>query len=46
MQRFPGRVRRLQLAHPSLLDVFLQRTGKRFVVVEPEPTAHGRRKRS
>ena len=45
MQRFPGRVQRLQLAHPSLLDVFLQRTGKRFVVAEPEP-AQGRRKRS
>ncbi|HEU4417822.1 MAG TPA: ABC transporter ATP-binding protein [Planctomycetota bacterium] len=44
MQRFPGRVQRLQLAHPSLVDVFLQRTGKRFVVAEPEP-AQGRRKR-
>ena len=44
MQRFPGRVQRLQLAHPSLVDVFLQRTGKRFVVAEPEP-AQARRKR-
>ena len=46
MQRFPARVQRLQLAHPSLLDVFLQRTGKRFVVAEPEPQERGRRKRS
>ncbi len=44
MQRFGGRITRLQLAHPSLQDVFLQKTGKRFVVAEPEP-APSRKKR-
>ncbi len=46
MQRFGTRVRRLQLAHPSLQDVFLQKTGKRFVVTEPETPRKGRRQRS
>ncbi|MFN3242743.1 MAG: ATP-binding cassette domain-containing protein [Planctomycetota bacterium] len=36
MKRWGDAVRRLQLAHPSLEDVFLQRTGKRFVVTAPE----------
>ena len=36
MKRFGDRIRRLQLAHPSLEDVFLQRTGKRFVVADPQ----------
>jgi len=36
MKRFGERIRRLSLAHPSLEDVFLHRTGKRFVVAQPE----------
>jgi ABC-type uncharacterized transport system ATPase subunit len=46
MTRFGDRIRRLQLAHPSLEDVFLHRTGKRFVVTTPEPDVKkGRKKR-
>lgn len=46
MERWGGRVQRLQLAHPSLQDVFLRKTGKRFVVTEKEPApAKGRRGR-
>jgi len=45
MTRFGDRIRRLHLAHPSLEDVFLHRTGKRFVVTEPEPEQKGRKKR-
>jgi ABC-2 type transport system ATP-binding protein len=45
MKRFGDRIRRLQLAHPSLEDVFLQRTGKRFVFVEPEPDSKKRKKK-
>ncbi|MFT4514269.1 MAG: ABC-2 type transport system ATP-binding protein [Planctomycetota bacterium] len=46
MTRFGDRIRRLQLAHPSLEDVFLSRTGKRFVVTAPEPDVKkGRKKR-
>ncbi|MEO6596117.1 MAG: ABC transporter ATP-binding protein [Planctomycetota bacterium] len=47
MQQFGARVQRLQLAHPSLQDVFLRKTGKRFVVTEPDVgPKKGRRKRS
>jgi ABC-2 type transport system ATP-binding protein len=47
MERFGERVQRLQLAHPSLQDVFLKKTGKRFVTTEPEPApVKGRRRRS
>ena len=45
MKRCGERVRRLQLAHPSLEDVFLQRTGKRFVVTAPEEPKKKRRRR-
>ena len=45
MKRCGDRVRRLQLAHPSLEDVFLHRTGKRFVVTEPEEPKKKRRRR-
>ncbi|MFK7740730.1 MAG: ATP-binding cassette domain-containing protein [Planctomycetota bacterium] len=45
MKRFGDRVRRLQLAHPSLEDVFLHRTGKRFVVAPPEEPKKKRRRR-
>ncbi|MCA8977924.1 MAG: ABC transporter ATP-binding protein [Planctomycetes bacterium] len=51
MQRHGERVQRLQLSHPSLQDVFLRKTGKRFVVDEPELSgaaagaAKGRRRR-
>ncbi len=34
MQRHGERVQRLELSHPSLYDVFLQRTGKRFDAAE------------
>lgn len=44
VQRFGARVRRLSFAYPSLQDVFLKKTGKRFVVTEPEPDA-GKKKR-
>jgi len=37
MQQFGERITRLHLAHPSLEDVFLEKTGKRFVVLPPEP---------
>jgi len=47
VQRFGARVLRLSLAHPSLQDVFLARTGKRFVVTEPDPAPKkGRRRKS
>lgn len=41
------RLQRVSLAHPSLEDVFLHRTGKRFVATAPEPEAkqRGRRRR-
>ena len=45
MKRWGDRVRRLELAHPSLEDVFLHRTGKRFVVAPPEPTDKKKRRR-
>ena len=45
MERCGDRVRRLQLAHPSLEDVFLQRTGKRFVVTSSKEPAKKRRRR-
>ena len=46
MKRCGDRVRRLQLAHPSLEDVFLHRTGKRFVVTAPEePNKKKKRRR-
>jgi ABC-type uncharacterized transport system ATPase subunit len=45
MQEYGDRVRRLQLSHPSLHDVFLQKTGKRFVVTVPEPDTKKRRRR-
>ncbi|MCA8951252.1 MAG: ABC transporter ATP-binding protein [Planctomycetes bacterium] len=43
MQQQGDRIQRLQLAHPSLNDVFLHKTGKRFEVREPE--AQGKKKR-
>ncbi len=47
MERFGERVQRLQLGHPSLQDVFLKKTGKRFVATAPEPAPKsGRRRRS
>ena len=45
MQRFGDRVQRLQLAHPSLQDVFLRKTGKRFVVAEPDTAPQKGRRR-
>lgn len=46
MERFGDRVQRLQLGHPSLQDVFLKKTGRRFVATGPEPEpAKGRRRR-
>ncbi|MFM1870736.1 MAG: hypothetical protein RL398_158 [Planctomycetota bacterium] len=45
MSRYGERVVRLQLAHPSLQDVFLRKTGKRFVVVEPDSDAKKGKKR-
>jgi len=45
MQRFGDRVTRLQLAHPSLEDVFLQKTGKRFVVRDEPDAAPAKKKR-
>jgi ABC-2 type transport system ATP-binding protein len=45
MKRWGDRVRRLQLAHPSLEDVFLHRTGKRFVVTAPEEPKKKKRRR-
>jgi len=45
MKRFGDRIRSLHLAHPSLEDVFLHRTGKRFVVQAPEPTPKKKKRR-
>ncbi|MEZ6038568.1 MAG: ABC transporter ATP-binding protein [Planctomycetota bacterium] len=45
MQRFGDRITRLSLAHPSLEDVFLQKTGKRFVVTETVATEGKKKKR-
>jgi len=39
------RVQRLSLAHPSLEDVFLRKTGKRFVVTGPDPSADKKKRR-
>ena len=39
------RVQRLSLAHPSLEDVFLHKTGKRFVVTEPDAAAKKKSRR-
>ncbi len=44
MRRFGDRVTRLHLAHPSLEDVFLQKTGKRFVAEAPAPAPKRRRR--
>jgi ABC-2 type transport system ATP-binding protein len=47
IERFGDRVLRLQLAHPSLQDVFLQRTGRRFPAADTaEAPQRGRRRRS
>lgn len=47
MQQFGDSIQRLQLSHPSLHDVFLHKTGKRFVVTESEEPKkkRGRRRR-
>jgi ABC-2 type transport system ATP-binding protein len=46
MQRFGERIGRLTLSHPSLEDVFIARTGKRFENQEPEDeAAKGKRKK-
>ena len=45
MKRYGDQVRRLQLAPPSLEDVFLHRTGKRFVVTQPEEPKKKKRRR-
>jgi len=45
MQQHGDQVRRLQLAHPSLQDVFLRKTGRRFVYTGPETGGKGRRRR-
>lgn len=45
MQRHGDQIRRLSLSHPSLQDVFLRKTGKRFVVTEPEPDSKSKRRR-
>jgi len=45
MQQHGDQVQRLQLSHPSLHDVFLRKTGKRFVVTEPEPETRKRRRK-
>lgn len=44
MARCGDRVQRLQLAHPSLRDVFLARTGRRFVAAEPAAEPNRRRR--
>jgi ABC-2 type transport system ATP-binding protein len=44
VERYGERLQRLSLAHPSLRDVFLKKTGKRFVEHEPA-AAPARRKR-
>ena len=45
MKRWGDQVRRLQLAHPSLEDVFLHRTGQRFVVTAPEEPRKKKKRR-
>ena len=45
MKRYGAQVRRLQLAHPSLEDVFLHRTGKRFVVAQPDAAEKKKKRR-
>jgi ABC-2 type transport system ATP-binding protein len=44
MTRHAGSVQRLTLQHPSLEDVFLRKTGKRFVA-EPPPDETAKKKR-
>lgn len=44
MQQHGQGIRRLQLSHPSLHDVFLHKTGKRFVVTASDESA-GKKKR-
>jgi ABC-2 type transport system ATP-binding protein len=45
VERFGDRVQRLTLQHPSLEDVFLKKTGKRFVAEPPPDESAGRKKR-
>lgn len=45
IERFGERILRVSLAHPSLADVFLHLTGKRFVVVPPEAPKSKRRRK-
>jgi hypothetical protein len=46
VDRHGARITRLQLAHPSLEDVFFARTGKRFKATPIEqPASKGRRGR-
>jgi ABC-2 type transport system ATP-binding protein len=42
MQRFGDRIGRLTLSHPSLEDVFIARTGRRFEIGQAEEAADGR----
>ena len=45
MERFGARIQRLVLQHPSLEDVFLRKTGKRFVAEPPPDETAGKKKR-
>lgn len=45
IEAFADRVLRVSLAHPSLADVFLHHTGKRFVVTPPEEAPKKRRRK-
>ena len=45
IDRFGDRILRVSLAHPSLADVFLHLTGKRFVVAPPEEPKKKRRRK-
>jgi ABC-2 type transport system ATP-binding protein len=45
IERFGDQVQRLSLAHPSLEDVFVHKTGKRFVVAPPEDAGKKKKRR-
>ncbi len=45
VERLGSRLRRVSIAHPSLADVFLHVTGKRFVATPPAPDSKPKRRR-
>ncbi|MGC4003458.1 MAG: hypothetical protein QM811_10110 [Pirellulales bacterium] len=45
VEAFPGRIESVTLGRPNLEDVFIAKTGSRFLHVETPPEPAGKRKR-